>query len=272
MFEFSNFVTPSPVRILAAVGLLALGTATSAHAAVIDGASVAAGEIIDLTFTPLFGLSVDIGSQTPFYFNTAPNPYASSTSVLGVNIPGILSTGVLTTGGTSNVNGSAGPRNASAFADVAGLSISLFGLVTLSAAEVLSTAEVHGDYGALTGSGTTTISGLAINGVPILTIDPLPNEVLFNALGLKLVLNYQDIQGDGVSSSIFATYAIAALLDDVPFLYGGIPGLLNGSVIISGSYARLDAIPDASPIPEPAAIAMFGVGALGLVAIRRKRS
>jgi PEP-CTERM motif len=252
--------------------MLALGPAPSAQAAVIDGVSIAAGDIIHLAFTPLIGTTIDLSSQSPFYYSVAPGPYLSSSSVLGITIPGILSTGVLTSGGASNVTGATGPGAAVAYSDIAGIYLSVLGLATLTAGEIVSISEVHGDYGALSGSGSTTISGLTINGIPILALDPPANDLLFNALGITLVLNYQVAEGNGIDTSLFATYAVAALLDDVPFIYAGVPGLLNGSVILGGSYAKLEAVPDVAPIPEPAALALFGVGAMGLVAVRRKHS
>lgn len=252
-----------------AVALLAIGISSPAQATVTAGSSYAAGEAVNLDFTPIIGLAATITSgPLPTFSGTSPGAYGSSNTVLGVNVAGVLSTGVLTAGGVSNVNGGAGSRSTTAFAQVDGLSLlSALGL-TLGASTILSTAGVSGDYGALNGSGSTTIEDLSLNGVPIVTASIPVGDVILNALGITVALNVQTSAGDGISTRTASTDAILVEFTNAPYVLGLTPGVLNGSIEIAHSVASESASPSES-VPEPATLALLCAGMLGLVAVRR---
>lgn len=99
-----------------AVVLLAIGIPSAAHATVTAGSSYAAGEAVNLDFTPIIGVAATITSgPLPTFSAASPGAYGSSNTVLGVNVADVLSTGVLTAGGVSNVNGGAGSRSNDSF-------------------------------------------------------------------------------------------------------------------------------------------------------------
>ncbi len=278
---------------------MSLGIVGAAQATVMSGTSNAYGEYINLTVTPLIGVTGSVTSgPLPSVGGAAPNPYNYSDSLLSISLGGVLNTSVLEVNASSNVNGGDGIRYASADTAVNNLAIGLFSslgtpdvqigpitipgipavsLLSLTAGTITSDATVTGDYGALVASGGTIIEGLNLNGILTLEIVPAPNTVLLDLLGIKIVLNEQIESGDGISSKDFMVNAIHASFDNVLGLLNGTLGLINGDIIIGHSYASMSAIPtvvDPGPggteVPAPASLLLLGMGLLGLAGLKRK--
>jgi hypothetical protein len=194
-------------------------------------------------------------------------------SALSLTIGNILSTGVLNAGATSNVDGSSGAKFASASASVDQLGLRILNVLGIGATAIGSSAQVDGDYGAFTTSGLTTLAGLSVGGIGILTVAPTVNDVLLDLAGLRIVLNEQIASGNGVSTAGLGVNAIHISLTDVPYLWGIVPSVLNGDIVIGHSEAFLTAAPStgANPVPEPATLSLAGAALMGLFGLRRKR-
>jgi len=222
---------------------------------------------------------------------SAPPAYDKSGSVVSVNQNlSLLATGLLNAGehiGTGLVTTTASspyPAIASgnASATIDGLSTALttqvllapvLTLLGVSANTIQSTSGVSA-AGGLNAFGTSTIEGLTVTGLSLgllridggLFINPDPNTVLVDILGLRIVLNEQVLGGNGVTDLSLATNALHISFDN--FALG--TGLLSGDVIVGHSQA---AITDyVAPVPEPATWAMM-IGGFGLigVSLRRRR-
>ncbi len=217
---------------------------------------------------------------------SAPPAYNVSNSLASVNESASLSGSVLApvnqslqTGLlTSNATGSA--VGAQATSTVNNLTFDLTGLIdasifSLGATTIQSTSQAN-SIGGLDASGNTTIEGLnlfgsLLSGVAIdasLFSNPDANTVLFNALGLSIILNQQTTLGDGITSTGISTNAIYVGFNN--FVTG--TGLVNGSLTIGHSEAFASA--GVAAVPEPATWAMMliGFGAIGFATRRAKRS
>jgi hypothetical protein len=247
---------------------------SAANATVTGGSSSSYGESVSLSITPILGVSGSITSgPIPTASGTAPAPYSDTNSLLSATIADLISTGVLNASAQSNVDGSGGSKFATAGASVDGLALSILGALGIGATTVASIADVSGDYGTLAATGSSTIEGLSLNTIPILNLSTSPDFVLLNALGIEVMLNEQIASGNGVDSAGMAVNAIHITLDNVPYLWGLVPSVLNGDIIISHSQAALTADPNASgAVPEPATLALFGTGLAGFFGLRKRRA
>ena len=88
---------------------------------------------------------------------------------------------------------------------------SLFGL----SATTIQSQSIASSVGGLSASGSTIIAGLTLTRSAFnfvfdasLFSNPSPNTVLFNALGLSIILNEQIFSGDGINSKGITTNAI----------------------------------------------------------------
>lgn len=207
---------------------------------------------------------------------TAPGPYADAAAPIGFSdtfsvpvLVGSIDIGIsiaaLGASATSDVDGAAGLRTTDAAAGGIGASTlsivldPLFGpdvsLLSLSLDALTADADVSGDFGALTAMGDSSITGGVINGTPF-AVDPLPNSVVFDLLGITLTLNEQ-IEICGPSE---CSIEVNALHLEIDANLGG--ESIAGDIILAHAAAAQNAI------PEPSVLLLLGVA--GLAAARRR--
>jgi hypothetical protein len=198
-------------------------------------------------FGPEFPAS---GSAPPAYDVT--NSFASFSTNLG---PLSFSTGVL----VDEASGDIATAEGQASSNLASLNITAGQFFTLTASAVGSEASVDG-IPAATGSSiladlTITILGSSIS----IPLDPPPNDVIFDDLGVKVTLNEQIHEVEGGFGDGIIVNAIAVNLDVL-----GVKGFID----IAQSKASLSE----AAVPEPSTWAMMALGFAGLAfAYRRSR-
>lgn len=266
-------------RLSLVTGIVLLVVSGTGHATVIGGSSSSyvVGGNVSVTLLTQSLLDLDIAA-TPASSGTAPSAYDVSESGPSLNVQlnsvigsvGSIGADMLDTHASSNIDGSAGVKFATASASVADIGFSLSDLVSLNLGTVKSTASVSGDFGALTPTGETILDGveLSIAGKRIALIDiPAPNTVvdlsLLGLAGSSLILNEQILTGDGVSELGLVVNAIHLSFNT--FLHGFFS--LTGDIIISHAQAQITAEPGqaAAPvalatIPEPGTLALLSSG------------
>jgi PEP-CTERM motif-containing protein len=217
-----------------------------AAATVIAGSSSAYGEAVSLS-----GVINASSPQQPATSGSAPAPYNVNNNLASVSVPGALSTGIMNVSASSDVDGLAGLRMATASASVNTLSVGLAGILSLSATSVGSTATETGEPLSSLGS-TSIVNGVLTIGLTIIPIpaNPAPNTSLFNAGGISVIVNEQ-ILGVG-SIQVNAIHISLNVLGT------------SGNIYISHSQAALT-----SNIPEPSTALLLGVG-LALFSVRRR--
>jgi hypothetical protein len=268
MAHRTNFLYAGLLSVGFSLGTLLAGM-PAAEATVVSGSSSAYGLSVSLTLDVPILPDIDITvDPTPSVSGTAPPPYSLSDSLLSLDVPNVLSTGLLEVNANSNVDGLPGVRFANADATVNDLSVlDILLVAVLEATTIQSTAEVSGDFGALVATGTTTLEALSILGIPVLDVTPAPNTVLLDVLGLTIIANEQIITGDGISNAGIEVNALHIIFDD--FIAG--IGLLSGDVIISHSEAELTAVRDIVDVPEPGSLLILASGITLLFGLRRSR-
>lgn len=273
---------------LAAAGLSLISTSALAQTA----SSSAYALNVDQTVTApaVANVTIGIGPLAPTSGN-APPSYNVSNSVVSVNQTATLTSGVLGTSEqiqtgllTSNSTGTS--TGASATATVNDLSVGIGTTSSLTpflasilgiSATTIQSQSTASSIGGLSASGSTTIEGLTLTGSAFnnfefnaaLFANAAPNTVLFNALGLSIILNEQITFGDGITSSGITTNAINIGFNN--FATG--LGLTSGNIIIGSSTAAVTAGATGA-VPEPGTWAMMlmGFGAMGFALRRRKRT
>ena len=244
------------------VALLLGGLADAASALVIGGSSLAYGEEVSLVPTLLSPIT---SPAQPEVSGSAPAPYDESETAFSLNLgTGVILAGTLSVKAASDVDGSPGPRSASADAAVAGLTIggALAPVLTLSSSSIASSAQVSGN-GSLAASGATVLEGLEISvlGVPLaIPANAPPNTLLIDADGVRIVLNEQVTTGDGASQLALTVNALRIEFTNAVL---GL-GLLNGTIVVSHSESALSAV------PEPSLALLALAGAAGVAAHTRR--
>jgi uncharacterized repeat protein (TIGR01451 family) len=231
------------VAALLAFGVAPLGAQTAPS----EAASSAYGLAVDVHAGPA---RVLVG-PTPAVTGSAPPTYQRHDSVAQADASSsslgtVAHTGVLEVDASSSAPGGNG---ATAQATVHDLQALTQGLVRLEAAEVQSSASVGGTCGApLRGTGETVLvsARLVVGGLQPATITldarPARNSVVYDAHGVRVVLNEQAASGDGSSSGALAVNAIHVTLD------GAALGLqqVDGELVIAHAQASAQC-PGAGP-------------------------
>ena len=256
--------------VVAGVAAAIVTLQTPSQAIVGFGASEGYGLSANLS---LLGIPALVIPATAPSQGTAPAAYNHSNSVLslGVSVPlvGSVNTGVLESNAFSDVDGGVGSRIAYGDGTVDDLSINLVPLdnggnvVTLTATTVSAASATLGDTGVFAALGDSTLENLAINvmgnqlNIPV---DPAPNTVLFDLLGVRIVLNEQltSVTND---DALQLKKAIHITLYNV----AGLGGVVSGDIVIAHSQANM------STVPEPGTFIALGAGLLGLAFARRRR-
>ncbi len=247
-----------------------------ADAAVTNASSSGYGLFVDAT---ALGLNLNAGPLPSGAIGSAPAPYNVADSDLGVNVTGnvpFVVTGqaaaeAVNGTATSNVDGFAGSRTTTASGGVDGAQIGVNTIPLVGGgipllginATLNSTAQITGDFGSLAASGTTTIEnlGLTIDAIPVdlsafVGVNIAPNtSVNLALLGIansSLILNEQLIVPNQTSITVNAFH-----------LTTNLSNVIIGEVILGHSQVAVTAI------PEPASIALIGLGFLSLTGILR---
>lgn len=227
-------------RLLLTLGALMLGVfgTTSAQATSTGSATGSAfGESVNLT---LLGNPIKNG-PLPSVYGTAPPDFNKHAEVASATVSNpllglLLQTGVLTVNTNSNVETG---NSVHADATVNDTSIALLSLLAIDATVLQSTVDISGTCGGnLTAVGKTTIVAGIVGGTIKTTsipVNPAPNTVLLNLLGIRVVVNEQIKTGDGVNNRGLTVNAIHISFANVSL--AGI-GLVNGDIIVSQSKAQ----------------------------------
>ena len=222
----------------------------------------------------LIGIPILTVPEQPLSQGSAPNPYTESGQVLSVAASALgvasVGTGVIDSAASSDVDGGVGTRFADADSLVDDLAITLVPsalggppLLSVAADTIGSDSIVNGDFGGLSAVGSMVLEDLsiAVSGTALnIPINPSPNTVLWDAAGLRIVLNEQSSSVLAGSASI-STNALHIELDDV--LTTG--GLLSGEIIVAHSDAQMTSV-----VPEPATFVGLA-GGLALLSLLRRR-
>lgn len=217
----------------------------------------AVGNLIGLQVGPL----VAVSGNAPAAFDVDDMLLDVNASVLGI---ASLETGLLGTRAASDVAPPSGDAFAFADSSVNELLLRVIpgflfvpDFMRVSADTIGSSAHVQWDGSVLTAVGNTIIEDLAINiaGQGMLTIEanPAPNTVLFDSLGIRIVLNEQIAvqNGDSIELTVNALHiTVDPLLN-----------IVSSDVIIGQSHASMT-------VPGPGT-AILAAG--GLIPIIRRR-
>lgn len=271
-------------RTLAACALTLAFTSPLAHADdVMYGASEAYNLGTDIAL--LSGILGALGlNPTNLSAGVAPDVYDINNSIADLTIsptilqPGVsvsLTTGLLLSSASSNVDTTPGAKFARASSSTDELDttvdalLSIVDVLELSASTIRSTAEVTGTPGNFVATGSSYIENLFLDTtltspLSVAIYDNLgPNAVLLDLLGITLTLNKQDSFCDAVYCEI-SVDAIDLSFNNAVF--GALT--LNGSIKIGHSFAAMSAL----PVPEPSTYGMMlaGLGLVGFMAVRRR--
>jgi PEP-CTERM motif len=210
----------------------------------------------------ILDVALNIGSFGPVYpaAGSAPpaydvtNSFGSFSTKIG---PLTFSTGLL----VDEASGDIATEEGQASSNLASLNIAAGSFFTLTASSVGSEASVDG-IPAATGSSTLGELVITVLGSSIsIPVNPPPNDVIFEALGVKVTLNQQinDVEG-----SFGQGITVSAIAVDLDIGLLGVKGVID----IAQSKASISE----AAVPEPTTWAMMAIGFVGLAfAYRRKR-
>lgn len=270
MKDSTNLNSICSNRILRAVAIATLAAAPCATAGA-QVSSEADAHVLDVNVDAVFGLlNLHVGPVIPVS-GQAPAAFNNSQTLLNINAsaPGIatLSTGLLNAQAESDVTSLSisGFSQASATIDdlslriVPGAIFLIPDLISVSALTISSTSRVEWDGDSFTTSGGVSIEDFSISiaGVGQLAIvaNPAPNTVLFDALGIRIVLNEQIMTSD-IDSMRMSVNAIHISVD--PLL-----NVVDADVVIAHSEAAM-------LVPAPTS-ALLGAGVISPLLRRRRR-
>jgi hypothetical protein len=222
---------------LAASPASAAVTNITSSSTVLDVALIAFGEHVD------FGPELPASGSAPPAYNVN-NSLASFNTTVG---PLSFTTGVL----VDTAGGDIATAEGTASSSLASLNITADSIFTLTATAVSSTSSVDGTPSA---TGFSTLGDLAITifGSSInIPLNPSPNDVIFDQLGVTVTLNQQIPVIEGGFGEGITTNAIAIDLD----VFG-----VTGSIDIAQSQASISE----AAVPEPSTWAMMALGFIGL--------
>jgi hypothetical protein len=201
--------------------------------------------------------AVSEGSAPPAYSTSASEVDFSASASL---IPGLTlgtMSGTFHTTAASTVDGDFSCKQTEATATANGYSLTLVtqevpldSFLILNATRIDSSAEVIGRAGILNASGRSTFENVSLT-VAESEIDMSlfinasgeaePNTILDESVhgvsGLAIILNEQNLSGDGATEAGIAVNAMRIILADVDSGVTGV-GLLNGEVTIAHSQAK----------------------------------
>lgn len=230
--------TALPTILKIALILLAFVAGSRAAWAEPGGAARAYGEKVNVSLKPLLGLKLQVSSgPLPVSEGVLQPAFLGDSSLASASVSlgpagELLRTGLLVNRVTGAEEGQVSARST-----VDQLRVSLGSLLTLRADAVGSRAEIRGSCGeplipvgssSLTRGGTGGLLGLGLS----LPLSVPPNTVLVNLLGVKVVLNEQTLEGDGLTSLSLAVNAVHVSLQNS--LLAGIGGL-SGDVVVAHS-------------------------------------
>lgn len=245
---------------------------------------------VGVTVGPLAATS---GTASPAYDNNASVASLDTSVGLGT-VAGVaagldIDTGLLTSRSTANGMAPGDTTTGSGRSQVNNLSLDLFTKIgilprvttlDLTADTITSSTIVTLTGNSATLTGRSVFEDLDLRLLSLLNVDFgaavefTPNFTLFDALGLRIVLNEQIAGGNGGTMQSLTTNAINIGFND--YLLGG--RLLTGNIIVANSFASItiDPVvidPPVSGIPEPAVWLqmILGFGLAGF-AVRRRRA
>lgn len=236
MYNIRNILKGLSGAVLA-LGLIATAPA---HATVTDGDASAYAAQLSVFGSPLVG---------PIPFSSVSGNDFDSDSILDITL-GPLHVGALNSSAFSNVDGSPGPKEASASSSIVDVDFDLHQVLGFSFDLISSDSSVTGDVGSFSAVGDSSIVGLTgyglLSGLNSVVISGAPNQTLLSLFGIEVIANRQT----STCTAFDCFITTDALYVDV---------LGKANVILASSSAHL-----AAPVPEPATAAMLMAGLAGL--------
>ncbi|MBN9424980.1 MAG: IPTL-CTERM sorting domain-containing protein [Burkholderiales bacterium] len=203
------------------------------------GSGSAAGLFVDLELLPLLGSPVTAAlGPVPVVTGTAPADFSLSQTELSASVAAgaaaTISTGAL----QAQTQSTLASNTVASQASVDGLSLSLSGLLGLTADTVASSANASCTGATPSFSGSTTIANAGVSGLLLgAVIDSVPAAntqllpLVLNPLGISITLNAQTQVGN-----TFTVDAIRVNLSDTLL---SLIGLLSGEIYVARSVVSL---------------------------------
>ncbi|MFC5051415.1 PEP-CTERM sorting domain-containing protein [Rubritalea spongiae] len=265
------------------VPVLLLGQVNGASM-VTSGTASGLGLDVDLS---ILAVDVGVGPYAQAYVSSpVPDTDTGTVSNLSVGIGtlgalGYVEASVIDAEALSNVDGVSASGNTVGSSSVTGLELSLVSgvlfapnILTISSTSgtaISSSSSVTGSYGSLFTLGeseledvTLSIAGIDFNLATSYAANTLLDVSAAGLAGISVHLNEQIVTGTGTESYSLVTNAMRIELDAVDL--GGALGLISGDIIVGQSFAEMNAV------PEPSTTLSLGLGAVGMLCIRRRRS